>query len=59
MSAATDDKHIRSLIDRIDLFGFCAPVAIPADIYPNYLHYLEARSRVAEAEPAEAEVSEA
>jgi hypothetical protein len=32
MNAATDDKHIRSLIDRIDLFGFCAPVAIPADL---------------------------
>jgi hypothetical protein len=59
MSAATDDKHIRALIDCVDLFGFRAPVVIPADSYSDYLHYLEARSRVWEAEPAAAEVSEA
>ncbi|HEY9378334.1 MAG TPA: hypothetical protein VIQ02_14730 [Jiangellaceae bacterium] len=55
MSAATD---IRSLLDRVDLFGFGAPVAIPADLYPDYLHYLETRSRAAEASP-KADVSEA
>ncbi|HXU97960.1 MAG TPA: hypothetical protein VFP03_07650 [Jiangellaceae bacterium] len=59
MSAATDDKHIRAIIDRLDLFGFRAPVVIPPDIYPDYLHHLAARSEVTEAESAAAEVSEA
>ena len=57
--SATADRHIGTVIDCIDLFGFRAPVVIPAEIYPDYLHYLEARSRVAEADPAAAEVSEA
>jgi hypothetical protein len=59
MSAATHDQHLRTLIGRLELFGFRAPVVIPADLYPDYLHYLEAQSRVAEAEHAAAEVSEA
>ena len=59
MSAATDDKHIRAIIDRLDLFGFRAPVAIPPDIYPDYLHHLAVRSEVTEAGSGAAEVSEA
>jgi hypothetical protein len=39
MSAATHDQHIRTLIDRLELFGFRAPVIIPADMYPDYLQY--------------------
>jgi hypothetical protein len=56
MSAAAD---IRNLIDCVDLFGFRVPVAVPAELYSDYLHYLEARCRVAEAKPAAADVSEA
>jgi hypothetical protein len=56
MSAAAD---IRNLIDCVDLFGFRAPVVIPPDVYPDYLHHLAARSEVTEAESAAAEVSEA
>jgi hypothetical protein len=59
MSAATDDKHIRAIIDRLDLFGFRAPFVIPPDVYPDYLHHLAARSGVTEAESVAAEVSEA
>jgi hypothetical protein len=56
MSAAA---NFRNLIDCVDLFGFRVPVAVPAELYSDYLHYLEARCRVAEAKPAAADVSEA
>ena len=59
MSGASHDQHIRTILDRLDLFGFRVPVVIPADFYPAYLRYLEARSRGAKTESAIAEVSEA